>query len=384
MQLLLKPVFVALDSSHLGDIARDRASIDGERVRVAEEFQRAFDATNNILLVSWHHIQELLSHQDERVIAERVSYLRSMPLIATIRSARGDDVVGGIIDILAFEIEAAFNTPTLNATQVREAVAPSLLRLGSGAGIIQSFLEAWPVMKLELAKRQERDREIVAISRSAFAEISHLKVVDLLRGRLRPPEEIQRRLSAMHDSLSDDIKKRGDRRLSDAKAVSATFLETVWQFGTSTLTHDNPGLHILQTSGVDLSDIDETTTVGEVGALGVFRRKLQVINRLTQLPWDKLKATVSATRLPSQVVQCGVDRFRPDSKEWKGSDLNDTHLSCLAAYADVTYVDKRTREAVRIAKEKSPEFAMLVGRVEKAGHYSDIPSQLTTMAPDVR
>lgn len=382
MQLLLKPRFVALDSSHLGDIARDRASMNGERKGAAEKFQRAFDASNNVLLLSWHHIQELLSHRDGQVVAERVSYLKSLPFVASVRSAHGEHVIGGIIDILAFEVEAAFNTPTMDAVEVRESVASNLLRVGSGAEIIRSFLEAWPLLKPELAQRQERDREIVAISRSGFAEVSHLKVVDLLRGKVRRPEEIRQRFSAMHGALSEDIKKRGDRRLSDAEAVSATFLESVRRFGTSALTHDNPGLRILEASGVDLSDIDENTTVGEVGALGAFRGKLRVINRMTQLPWDRLKATVSARRLPSQIVQSGVDRFRPDAKEWKGSDLNDAHLSCLAAYADVTYVDKRTHEAMRIAKNKMPDFAVLVRRVGKAVHYSDIPAQLTAMAPD--
>ncbi|MET4387524.1 hypothetical protein ABIB73_003279 [Bradyrhizobium sp. F1.4.3] len=73
MQLLLTPRFIALDSSHLGDIARDRASMNSERRCAAEKFQRAFDASNNVLLLSWHHIQELLSHRDDQVVVERVS-----------------------------------------------------------------------------------------------------------------------------------------------------------------------------------------------------------------------------------------------------------------------------------------------------------------------
>lgn len=376
MNLLLKPRFVALDSSHLGDIARDHASIDSDRKRAARDFQRAFDAGSNVLLLCWHHIQELLSHQDERVIAERVAYLRSLPFVASIRSAREDNIIGGIIDVQSIEVRAAFSAPAMDAVEIRRAVAPGLLRVGSGVEIIRAFLEVWPVLKSELAQRQERDREIVAISRSGFAEVSHLKVADLLRGKLRPPDEILQRLRGMHDALSQDIKSRGDRRLSDAEGVSATFLESVRRFSMDTLSHDNPGLQILEANGIDISDIDESTTVGDIGTLAVFRGKLRVINQLTRLPWDELKATVSARRLPSQIIQSGVDRFRPDGKEWKGSDLNDTHLSCLAAYADVTYVDKRTHEAVRMARDKIPGFIALVHRVEKADHYSKIPEQL--------
>jgi hypothetical protein len=380
MHLLLKPRFIALDSSHLGDIARNRASLDDKQRRIAQDFQRAFDASNNVLLLSWHHIQELLSHRDESVVAERIAYLKSLPFIASVRSARDDDVIGGIIDILTFEVQAAFNAPTIGAAEIREVVAPGLLHVGSGAEIIRSFLEVWPIMKSELVQRQERDREIVAISRSGFAQISHVKVVELLRGKVRPSDEIQQRFRVMHEALSRDIKQRGDQRLSDAEAVSASFLESVRRFGMETLTHENPGRQILEANGIDLSDIDENTTVGEVGTLAVFRGKLRVINRMTRLPWEKLTAIVSAKRLPSQIIQSSVDRFRPDGKEWKGSDLNDAHLGSLAAYADVTYVDKRTHEAMRIARGKIPEFAALVRRVEKAGHYSNIPTQIAAIS----
>jgi hypothetical protein len=126
MQLLLKPRFIALDSSHVGDIARDRASMDVERKRAAQNFQRAFDASNNILLLSWHHIEELLSYQDERVVVECVAYLRSLPLVASVRSVRGDDIIGGIIDVLAFEVRAAFNAPAMDAAEIRDVVAPGL------------------------------------------------------------------------------------------------------------------------------------------------------------------------------------------------------------------------------------------------------------------
>ena len=63
---------------------------------------------------------------------------------------------------------------------------------------------------------------------------------------------------------------------------------------------------------------------------------------------------------------------------WDGSELADRYLACLAAYADVTYVDKRTHEASRQARQKSKVFASLVHRIEKAGEYGKIAGQLST------
>jgi hypothetical protein len=69
-----------------------------------------------------------------------------------------------------------------------------------------------------------------------------------------------------------------------------------------------------------------------------------------------------------------------DQPERKGSEVNDTHLLCLAPYADITYVDKRTLENVRRARRKVGAFSQLVGRVEKAGGYAEIAARLDGLA----
>jgi hypothetical protein len=84
---------------------------------------------------------------------------------------------------------------------------------------------------------------------------------------------------------------------------------------------------------------------------------------------------VHDNRLPCGVIQQTVARFHPETREWDGSELSDRHLACLAAYAYVTYVDRRTFEAFRQARQKVPVLSTLVHRVEKAGPYWDnLPS----------
>lgn len=82
------------------------------------------------------------------------------------------------------------------------------------------------------------------------------------------------------------------------------------------------------------------------------------------------------SRLLCGVIQSAVADHRPDSAEWKGSDLPDTYLACLSAYADVTYVDKRTYEALRQARPKLPKLAAIVRRVEKAADYGTVARHL--------
>jgi hypothetical protein len=175
------------------------------------------------------------------------------------------------------------------------------------------------------------------------------------------------------------MKERGDKRIRDPGVSSQTFLKEVRRLGLEAIRADNPVLRILEVSGVDLSEIGPETTVGDVGNLAVFCRKLEVINRYLGLPFRELKARVKEDRLPSGVIHNAIARYHPDTAKWDGSELGDRHLACLAAYADITYVDKRTHEASRQARQKSKVFASLVRRMEKAGSYSEIADHLTAL-----
>jgi hypothetical protein len=104
-----------------------------------------------------------------------------------------------------------------------------------------------------------------------------------------------------------------------------------------------------------------------------------VLNRSLNLPFEELKARVKEDRVPSGIISSAITRHHPDTREWDGSELADRYLACLAAYADVTYVDKRTHEASRRARQKSATFASIVRRMEKSGGYSEIAKQLSVL-----
>jgi hypothetical protein len=94
------------------------------------------------------------------------------------------------------------------------------------------------------------------------------------------------------------------------------------------------------------------------------------------ISWPRLTAGVKMERIPSWVIQNSLRKYGQDLPERKGSDLTDSYLTCLAGYADITCVDKRTKENVTRARRKCAEFAMIVRQVEKAGHYSQIAKLL--------
>ena len=369
---LIRPKYVALDSSQLGHIARDKFSKDKARQNRAAEFARGLDQSGSLLFLTLHHLQELFSHHNADVVEQRMEFVQSLPMIASITSIAGDDIVGSVVDIQAAEARIAFKEPAASVESIRDEASKTLFRLVSGAEAVRPFVQSWPELGPELAGQQARSRETIAISRSGFAGMSDVKIVDLLKRASRKPEDIQRQLETLHARLSQDIRERGDKRIPDAERTSAVFIDDVNRLGMATLGTDNPALTILSLFDVDISEIGPETTVGDVGAISIFRKKLRVLNQYLGLPWHELKARINEDRLPSSVIQSGVARFHPDTKEWDGSELPDRHLACLSPYANITYVDKRTHEAFRKARLKLERFAKIAGRVEKAGEYISV------------
>jgi hypothetical protein len=328
-----------------------------------------------VLLLSWHHLQELLSHENKAVIERRFEYIASKPLVASLKSLTEDSVVGAVTDVQAMEVAAAFNGPALTLSGVRDIAAAGMVTLGCGRDIIRPFVESWPPVSEAFARQGHRHLEIVAISRSDFAGIGHLKVSDLLKQSARSPEGATQRLGQMNAHLEKDIQKRGDKRIrnpTQASKTSRAFIDDVARMGSELTRSPHPALKILSMIGVDLSEIGPETTVDDVGRLSTFRKKLEIINRLLRFPFHELKAKVTAERLPSSVIHAALEEFRPDTPEWKGSDLSDSYLASLVAYADITFVDKRTHEALRQARPKLPQLAAILKRVEKASDYSAI------------
>jgi hypothetical protein len=374
MSGFLRARFIALDSSHLGALARDAAATGAPR-RQATAFLGALDAAGAILLFCHHHIQELLAHRDEAVRAGRIAFIRALPVVGWVQSIR-DDGVGSIADLQAREVAQAFRRPHADLRAIRDETAKNVFAIGRGSALVSPFEQNWNLLAPEMARQEARQRELVAISRSNFANISHVKIVDLLKQGLRNSAEITARFAEFHNDLRRDIKERGDERIPDAGASSSLFLKGIMRWGMGVVDAQNPALRILQSLGFSLDDIGPETTVGDIGRMKAFRDRLAVLNRSLDLPWPALVKCVTEERLPSAQVAALLENHRADTKRWKGSDLTDRYLACLACYADLTLVDKRILEAFRKIRQHEPLLVSLLCPVARASEYADVLQHL--------
>lgn len=364
--VLKRAKFLALDSSHLGNLARELVSKDASVRQDAVTLENAIKAHDYILVLSMHHFQELLVHSNSDVVTQRMAFLQSLPLVAIVNSARDGGVAGSVFDIQAAEVRAAFQHPDARPLGIRGEVAAGIFRLVSGMEAVRSVRDNLPTLQIEMIKMAERSREIVAITRSNFAGVSHRKVSEFLSGKLHAPLDIQRNLSNLDMALKADIHKHGDHRIPDPDGVSSAFMADIYQRSLALSDSENPGLQILAWFDIDISEISLETTIGDIGDWAVFRTKLKRLNQSLGLPWNELKMRVKEERLPSGIISSALAQFRPQTAEWKGSDLTDVHLACLSLYADLTFVDKRTYEGLLKARKKLKELPRILRRVEKA------------------
>jgi hypothetical protein len=300
---LTRPRFIALDSSHLGGLAADKRSRDERRREAAIAFMNLFSGSGGVILLCWHHFEELLRYRDEAAVAERVAFFRSLPVVAWTASAGADNTPGAITDILTFEAAEAFKAPDIDATAIRDRVAPGLFRCGTGREAIQPFVDRLGELQIAFWQSEERSRAIVAIAGSNYIDVGKTRVTDLRNGRWRSKEDAERRLASMGAILTEDIQKHGDRRIDDPAYVVAQFLEDV---RLQTEAAQAQGIQacdaVMLAEGVDWSDIEPETTIDEMSNLASFRRRLRLVNDKLGFPWAEFKRRVGERRVPSGLV----------------------------------------------------------------------------------
>lgn len=372
--LISQPRFVVLDTSHLAGLASDWASADRSRRRSAQAFVPSLVERGWLPLLCWHQVEELLQHKDGELVDQRLRYLRSWPLVAWVRPSDPDSGPGSVLEVLKAEVRVAYAHPSADLLQVRDLARDGLFLVGSGSEAIPDSFQDWRILQAPLAERQEGSRRVTAIARWRATNIDNVRIADLLAKPFRKTEDANRALQHLRNQLAGEIAARGDKRIADPGAMADYFFAEIVREGQAIPTGGDlpPVIQLLLMAGLELEDIDLSATFGQTTNLLIFHERLRMVADASGLPWQALKRVATQGRLPVTVVEECMRAHAQGQPQRKGSDLNDTHLLCLAPYADVTYVDKRTLESVRRARGKVAAFDQLIGEVRKAGAHGEI------------
>jgi hypothetical protein len=363
---------LALDTSHLIELIRNKNAASTLRRYEAETFERCLLEQGFVLFLSLHHLAELLSYRGENVVEQSLRYIRTLPVVAWIAPA-GTAGVGAITDLMACEVKSALHDPASDVFGVRDRTAPVAIRYGSGEEALAG-LDTAPTTHLQEFRRQaERHRSIVAISRTMDFGVSGTRIVDLARRPIRSQVEADQILNRMQTQLTEAVKSRGDKKISDPNVVASDFYRSVRDSAAAFYnTAANPVLTFLKAMGLDPSEITETMTVGNATDIIQFRQHLRIASEIIGISYDTLKTSVRPEQIPSWIIQQGLARHHQKLNRHDGSELADNFLVCLAPYVETCTVDKRTRENVTRAGRFITEFKELTSSVTKAARYTEV------------
>lgn len=381
--MLSSPSLVVLDSSHISRLVTDWTSNTHVNKRSAERFIPRLVELGWMPLLSWHQVAELLQHGNDRLVDMRVRYLRSWPMVTWVRAGQPNAMPGSVLDILSAEVRAAYAQPNLDAVGVRDAARSTLLAYGKGIDVAPPSLSDWRDLRALIDKQQKHSRKVAAISPWRALEINSTRLADWLDKSLQSAESVDMRLSAVRRRLEEEIRTRGDKRIENPAEMADEFMSDVAANVEEALADDTSiplPLRIILKAGLEPDDIQPQTTFRDAMEVIIFRQRLKMIAEYEQLPWSKVKEVVTRDRIPSAIISEALRTHGHDQPERKGSDVNDASLLCLAPYADKTFVDKRTQESVRRAKQKVPLLQEVLGDVRKAADYRAITAALTSTA----
>lgn len=367
--------FILLDTSHVGGLCADATAQEPGRRRKAEEFLNAMYQSGLVPVFCFHHLEELIQHENEDVVDGRLSYLRTLPHVAYVQPSDGRESPGTIVDVFAIEAEVAFEHPKADLLEIREHTRSRVFRFGSGKELIPEVFRDWRTFRTALDDHQDNSRRIAAISRWRATPIEHKRIGSLLGYRLRSAADSHRVVGQLRDQLAGEISNRGDRRIDDPDRMASEFFFEIAKGGSVLSSGEGslpPVIQLLQQAGLEPDEIDLSATFGDTMNRLIFKQRLQQAAEARALPWEDLKRVVAAHRLPSNVIAEAMRAHSQDLPRRDGGELNDRHFLCLAPYTTVTYVDKRTLENTGRAIKKVPLFGMLVGDVRRASDYTRI------------
>lgn len=375
--LLIRPRYIALDTSHLGQWAKDATSRNAAARKSAQDFESWLLASGFVPLICLHHIQELAGHGDPHVVLRRFRFLGARGLLAWISVQDGSGGIGSFLTALAEEAKAASEMPDSRAIAVRACVRKRLIHAGSGAELLGPDPDIWMEGRPEFLKRRRNDQELVALVRLNTVDMRDRTIGELMDGGLRSGPELDQRLNLIRGTYEVSIRRKGDNGIASPEALAASFVGEVGDMGRVVLASGAPFVETcLGIFGISPDDIRRDMTLGEVLDRGLFRRQLTIAVEGAGYSVPEILATVQEDQLPSQIISKALRQHAPDLPERKGSEENDTMLAALSAYADLTLVDKRTLENVRRAQYADPSLKDLMGRVERVVSYAEIPALL--------
>lgn len=374
---LVLPRIILLDSSTLGNAARDYWSTDSNARAKARSLLSQILELGGCIGITLTHLIELIRLEDAKTVRDRQRFLAAIPLIAWLRPYDRSWFPGGMPDLLTRELHAIVHGSAKDHGEVIDQVRNDLWETGTGEEMFGRSEHVWEVVAAQARRRIDRERQVASILRTDPAHISNLTIGELLNLPRRSREEQLSYVNQYSAEMTSQLDQHGDPRLTNSHRVAVEFsqdtlrnLEEIESMG------GDPVVKIAEYFGVPPDLVTSDTTVDEIGDCAVYIKQLDLLSPKLKPRIQLSLREVPATRLPSYSLQRRLAAIQRRADRVSGSDLGDAHIAPLVHYSDLVEVDKRTFEYITQAARSDRTLQRVKTRFVRSTDYARIPALL--------
>ena len=372
---LATPKIVVLDSATLGKVSHDYWSPEKTPRDKARSFLARLQDTGVFVTLTVTHVIELLRHENEQIVRDRLRFLRSIPFIAWLRPYDCSWFPGGPTDLLCRELHVVVHGSARNWREIVDEVRPELWKTGMGCEIFVENDELWSTMRKESNLNLENEKHVASVDRVDPCGIMDAKLCDVSRMSVRPKEDRETYLREFEQTMQKQLERHGDKRLGSSRQAALDFANVVRQdLNAIDEMGGDPKQRLLESSGVPMEFVFPEMTIREHGELSIYAKRLKRLAKRLRPPIELTMKDVPAETLPSHVLERRLASLQRKAERVSGSDLGDGHIAPLVFYTDGVEVDKRTCEFLNQVRRKEPRLASLMGLYFRSSDYAGIPS----------
>lgn len=373
--MILIPRIVMLDTSHLGEMSRDYW--DASSYRRVRETVDELAAANWYIGITFSHIAELIRHRDDRVVNDRLEFLRVLPHVAWVRPYCGNWFPGTIVDVHLREIECRFELPNSDAELRIEHLRPIIWETGTGAEIIQKDFPGWKPLRSQAQRHVHDEIYIESMIRPDAGRIRSTTIGEMRKLPIREKSERAKFLQRFAAEFQRQLIEHGDPKLTRPDLAANTFaLDAVKRIEKAEQRSDNPTAELLFEYGIDEELLDPLMTMEDFGFLTVFARRLQLLAEMLRPPRLLTLQEIKSEDLPSWLIYRELMRAHGRECRVAGSNMGDSDIASVGLYADMCVVDKRTHNHLRQSRRRIPSLSIFLNRYTKASHYSTVLNRI--------
>lgn len=363
---------LSIDTSILGSVAKSYFSGETPLYETASKFMCTIDDNGLIPFFSHHHIQELLQHDDDRIVRDRWSMIKKFPIVAWLRDEMDKNLLGSMIDVHAAELRYLLKDRSLNMIEIIKKAKADVVTYASGEEFVKCFESTYSEMRRIGAFNVQKARSIESLSHVRDPETDNIKLSELNNSRLKSPNEVLKWSKGYMTTVEKSLVDKGDPKLINHSKISHDFVLQVVDDGKAL--YKNNGLSLLEifvvSSGVDLSQINSDSTHGDLGYLAIFNKKMEIVANRCSYDLNKIK--MIPEEIPSWVIWREFDKIIRKENRAHGSNMLDKYMAVLALYVDFSIVDKRIYECFKQLQNKLPYLSERPNSVFKLSSFSDL------------